>query len=169
MNFCNNQFHGFSFFASVLNRQPHSYADIKGSEEYPDIRGQVRFFQTKYGTLVATEVFGLPREYRDCQDAIFAYHIHEGNVCAGNCIDPFGQAMSHYNPKMCDHPYHAGDLPPLFGNNGYAFSAFLTDKFSACEIIGRTILIHSAADDFTSQPSGNSGARIACGVIKKAE
>lgn len=168
MNFCNNQFHGFSFFASVLNRRPAAVANINGSEEYPDIYGQVRFYQTRYGTFVATEVFGLPKEYHDCQNSFFAYHIHEGSICAGNCIDPFGQAMSHYNPHMCDHPYHAGDLPPLLGNNGYAFSTFLTDKFSACEIVGRTIIIHLSPDDFTSQPAGNSGARIACGVIQAA-
>lgn len=168
MNYCPNNFQGIPYFSSVMTRRPHSFANICGSDEYPDIRGQVRFFQTTHGTLVVTEVFGLPREYMECQDAIFAYHIHEGNMCAGNCIDPFGQAMSHYNPGMCEHPYHAGDLPPLFGNDGYAFSVFLTDKFCACEIIGRTILIHSAPDDFTTQPSGNSGARIACGVIQRA-
>lgn len=168
MNRCSNQLKGIPYFASVLNKKPHSFANICGSYEYPDIHGQVRFFQTKYGTLVVTEVFGLPREYKECQDAIFACHIHEGAMCAGNCIDPFGQAMSHYNPDSCDHPYHAGDLPPLFGNDGYAFSVFLTDKFSPREIIGRTLIIHSAPDDFTTQPSGNSGARIACGVIRKA-
>ena len=166
MNFCNNQFHGFSFFASVLNRAPHAFAILKGSDEYPSIDGKVHFYQTKYGTLVATEVSGLPEIHSHCQTAIFAYHIHEGNTCTGNCIDPFGQAMSHYNPKICDHPYHAGDLPPLFSNNGYAFSVFLTNKFDACEVVKRTILIHLAPDDFTSQPSGNSGARIACGVIE---
>lgn len=167
MNDFSNRFEGIPAFASVMTGTPDAFANICGNEEYPDIHGQVRFFQTRYGTLVVTEVFGLPWESRKCRDEIFAYHIHEGSECAGNCIDPFGRAMSHYNPGMCDHPYHAGDLPPLFGNHGYAFLVFLTDKFCACEIIGRTILIHSAPDDFTSQPSGNSGARIACGVIRK--
>jgi len=63
------------------------------------------------------------------------------------------------------HPHHAGDLPPLFGNNGYALSMFLTTRFSVSEIIGRTVILHSAPDDFTSQPAGNSGVKIACGVI----
>ena len=168
MNRCPNQFPGIPYFASVMHRKPHSYEMIRGSDEYPDIRGQVRFFQTTYGTLVVAEVFELPVSCRHCQDGIFAFHIHEGALCAGNCQDPFAQAMSHYNPDSCDHPYHAGDLPPLFGNDGYAFSVILTDRFSACEIIGRTIIIHSAPDDFTTQPSGNSGSKIACGVIRKA-
>lgn len=168
MNRCPNQFPGIPYFASVMHRKPHSYAMIRGSDEYPNIRGQVRFFQTGHGTLVAAEIFGLPGKCSCCQDGIFAFHIHEGALCTGNCQDPFAQAMSHYNPGSCDHPYHAGDLPPLFGNDGYAFSVFLTDRFTACEIIGRTILIHSEPDDFTTQPSGNSGSKIACGVIKKA-
>ena len=168
MNRCPSHFPGIPYFASVMHRKPHSYAIIRGSDEYPDIRGQVRFFQTEHGTLVAAEVFGLPVSCRHCQDRIFAFHIHGGPLCAGNCQDPFAQTMSHYNPDSCDHPYHAGDLPPLFGNDGYAFSVVLTDRFSACEIIGRTIIIHSAPDDFTTQPSGNSGSKIACGVIKKA-
>ena len=44
---------------------------------------------------------------------------------------------------------------------------FLTDRFTLKEIIGRTVVIHSMPDDFTSQPSGNSGEKIACGVIKR--
>ena len=75
--------------------------------------------------------------------------------------------MTHYNPNQCAHPYHAGDLPPLFGSNGYAFEAFLTDRFTVSEVIGRTVIIHSKPDDFSTQPSGNSGEKIACGEIRK--
>ena len=74
--------------------------------------------------------------------------------------------MTHYNPKDCPHPYHAGDMPPLFGNNGEAFMAFMTDRFTVEEIIGKTVIIHSNPDDFTTQPGGNSGEKIACGKIK---
>lgn len=168
MNFCPNHFQGISFFSSVMTRRPDSFANICGSDDFPDIRGQVRLFQTRYGVLLVTEVFGLPREYVECSESIFAYHIHEGDDCSGNMSDPFADAMAHYNPDNCEHPAHTGDLPPLFGNDGYAFSAFLTDKFCACEVIGRTIIIHRNPDDFTTQPSGNSGAKIACGVIQKA-
>lgn len=62
-------------------------------------------------------------------------------------------------------PYHAGDLPPLFGNQGYAFSAFVTDRFAVREIVEKTIIIHSKPDDFKTQPSGDSGEKMACGKI----
>lgn len=81
--------------------------------------------------------------------------------------DPFADAMSHYNPNDCEHPHHAGDLPPLFGNDGFALLLFLTSRFSVDEIIGKTVIIHDQPDDFTTQPSGNSGTKIACGVIGK--
>ena len=45
--------------------------------------------------------------------------------------------------------------------------AFMTDRFTVEEIVGKTIIIHSNADDFTTQPGGNSGKKIACGAIKK--
>ena len=67
----------------------------------------------------------------------------------------------------CRHPYHTEDMPPLFGSQGYAFSIFLSGRFSVCEIIGRTVIIHLNPDDFHTQPSGNSGAKIACGMIEK--
>ena len=59
-------------------------------------------------------------------------------------------------------------MPPLFINDGYAFMIFLTDRFKVDEIIGRTVIIHSMPDDFTTQPSGNSGMKIACGVVESA-
>jgi Cu-Zn family superoxide dismutase len=93
-------------------------------------------------------------------------HIHEGGSCTGNAADPFADAGSHYNPEGCEHPAHAGDLPPLFSNRGTAWGAVLTDRFSVGEISGKTVIIHLNPDDFTTQPAGNSGAKIACGVIR---
>lgn len=83
----------------------------------------------------------------------------------GNQNDPFPLTGSHYNPDNCPHPYHAGDLPPLFGNRGIAWSAFLTNRFQVRDVLGKTVIIHASPDDFTSQPAGNSGKKIACGVI----
>jgi Cu-Zn family superoxide dismutase len=48
-----------------------------------------------------------------------------------------------------------------------AYLSVLTDRFNVSDIIGRTVIIHNMPDDFTSQPSGNAGEKIACGVIKK--
>lgn len=104
-----------------------------------------------------------------CPNAVFGFHIHSGSQCSGDEENPFANALEHYNPRNCMHPAHAGDMPPLFGNNGYAFQIFLTDRFSVNEIIGKTVIIHSEPDDFTSQPGGNAGERIACGQIMGRE
>lgn len=154
--------------SSLLGKRPHATAAISGDAGHPALKGTVRFFQTDAGVIVATDVAGLPVPAGKCQNPVFAFHIHGGNSCTGNATDPFADALTHYNPQNCAHPYHAGDLPPLFGNNGFAFSVVLTNRFTVEEIIDKTIIIHSMPDDFTTQPAGNSGAKIACGVIKKA-
>lgn len=141
-------------------------ANIRGSESYPNIRGTASFFQREEGVIVSVYISGLPTSNNICEKPVFAMHIHSGGSCTGNESDPFANAMTHYNPKGCPHPYHAGDMPPLFGANGVALSMFLTDRFSVEEIIGKTFIIHSKPDDFTTQPSGNAGEKIACGVIK---
>lgn len=150
---------------SVLRHRPDASAIIKGSDSYPSLQGTVYFFQAQGGVLVVAEIFGLPTPENACMSPFFGFHIHEGGECSGNESDPFADVLAHYNPDNCPHPHHAGDLPPLLGNNGYAFSAFLTDRFTVAEIIGKTVIIHSNPDDFTTQPAGNSGTKIACGVI----
>ena len=151
---------------SVIKQKPQAVARIRGSKDFPDINGTVYFYQRKSGVLVITQIFGLPMAEGECDNPIFAFHIHSGGSCTGNESDCFADSMGHYNPKNCPHPYHKGDMPPLFGCNGYAFSAFFTDRFTVKEIIGRTVIIHSGVDDFTTQPSGNAGVKIACGVIR---
>ncbi|MBQ8208629.1 MAG: superoxide dismutase family protein [Clostridia bacterium] len=155
----------FPNFASLLNKRPHATAYLVGSSDYPALHGQVKFYQTKYGVLTVAEISGLPIEEENCENRIFGFHIHEGTSCTGNENDQFAGALTHYNPHNCPHPHHAGDLPPIFGANGKAFSAFLTNSFTLEEIIGLTIVLHSNPDDFTTQPAGNSGTKIACGVI----
>lgn len=140
-------------------------AQIRGSSSYPRIRGTALFRQTSMGVLVTVEVSDLP-DSEKCDSGIFALHIHEGEACTGNAGDAFADTGGHYNPKGCPHPYHAGDLPPLWGNHGYAYMSVLTDRFHVGEIIGRTIIIHSAPDDFKTQPSGDAGIKIACGEIR---
>lgn len=151
---------------NVLRGRPDAWARVSGSEEYPRVRGTVRFFQTRRGVLVAAEVAGLPREEGCCGSSIFGFHIHSGSCCTGDREDPFEDVQGHYDPRDCPHPAHAGDLPPLFANDGYAFQVFLTDSFSVRDIIGRTVIIHDSVDDFTSQPGGNAGVKIACGEIR---
>lgn len=142
-------------------------AIIRGSVAYPGIRGLVRFYQTDHGVYIITSVTGLPRGDMRCGSPIFAMHIHEGGSCIGGSDkNAFEQTGMHYNPKGCEHPYHAGDLPPLFSAAGLAMSSVLTNRFTVKEIIGKTVIIHSGVDDFTTQPSGNSGEKIACGEIQ---
>ena len=158
--------YGHSGLVSVLCSRAQAAAVIEGSADYPDIAGTVLFYQTNDGVIVFAEVSGLPDIQRQCYAGIFGFHIHAGTDCGGNMQDSFADAMLHFDLNDCPHPYHTGDLPPLFGNNGLAVSAFLTNRFRVDEVIGRTVIIHDHPDDFTTQPSGNSGTKIACGVIK---
>ncbi len=151
----------------ILNRRPSAYANIFGSAAYPEISGLVSFYQLRDGVVLVAEVNGLPYTEQPCDPGVFAFHIHNGSLCTGNAEDPFANTGGHYNPGNCPHPAHAGDLPPLFGNQGYAFMAVYTNRFTVNEIINRTIIIHASPDDFTTQPSGNSGKKIACGQIKR--
>ena len=155
----------------ILRRRPDAAAVLHGSPRLPELRGTVRFYQTGAGVLVAAEVLGLPKRSTLCSGGIFAFHIHEGGECGTADIraaDPFPGTSSHYNPGGCPHPGHAGDLPPLFGNAGYAVSVFLTDRFTVSDIVGRTAVIHERPDDFMTQPAGGSGRKIACGEIRRA-
>lgn len=150
----------------MLDSRPGAKAIIKGSKEYPQIIGTANFYQSGDGVLLTAEIIGLPHKKNTCTFGVFGFHIHEGGSCSGTAEDPFADTKMHYNPKNCPHPNHAGDLPPLFENKGRAFMAVLTDRFTVKEIIGKTIVIHSSTDDFRTQPAGNAGKKIACGIIK---
>lgn len=124
------------------------------------IHGQVRFYTTDCGVLVVAEIRGLPKNGSD----FFALHIHAGNSCGG---EGYADTGGHYDPKGNPHPLHAGDLPPLLSQNGRAFLVVETGRFRISDVIGRTVVIHSGPDDFHSQPAGNAGEKIACGVIRR--
>lgn len=142
-------------------------AEIFGGKNYKNIKGNVFFQKYKDGVLLTVEVTGLPNFNGHCSGGIFGFHIHEGNSCTGNDSDEFADVGTHYNPRNCLHPFHAGDMPPIFENNGYAYMSFFTNRFTIEEVIGRAVIIHDKPDDFTSQPSGNSGTKIACGIIRR--
>lgn len=149
----------------VLRRSPNAIAEVKGSDSFPQISGIVRFYQTGAGVLVYSEINGLPKSADMCGERIFAFHIHDGGECTGNSDDAFANAGKHFDTNGSGHPFHAGDMPPLFGNNGFALSVFLSARFSVEDVIGKTVVIHDKPDDFTTHPSGNAGQKIACGVI----
>ncbi len=155
----------FADIGSVLSRRPNAVAIMKGSDKYPEIKGRVLFHQMNDGVLVRAEIIGLPKGKGECKSPVFGFHLHAGKKCSGTELDPFADVGEHFNLELCPHPYHAGDMPPLFGANGKAFAMFLTERFKVTEIIGRTVIIHAMPDDFESQPSGDAGEKISCGVI----
>jgi len=144
---------------------PFARAKIKGDPNHPSLSGIINFYPFRCGTVVIAELWELPYDPAPCAANICAMHIHDGNSCMSNKDMGFSNAMGHFNPGNCSHPAHAGDLPPLFSNKGYAWSAFYTECFTPMDILGKTVIIHAERDDFTTQPAGDSGARIGCGVI----
>lgn len=144
----------------ILETKPMAMANITGNAQNPKLYGNIYFYNAPSGgTIVNAEVYGLP----DNDSGFYGMHIHE----TGDCTLPFDKTGMHYNPTNSPHPQHAGDMPPLLGNNGYAWTAFYTDRFDIKDIINRCVIIHHSRDDFTTQPSGDSGEKIGCGVIKE--
>ena len=148
--------------------QPDAVAYIRGDAAHTRLNGIVKFYQLRRGVLVEAEIMGLPNDTASCAPNIFAMHIHEYGRCSGNTKDAFADVGMHYNPQKCAHPAHAGDLPPLFGNHGYAWGAVFTERFQVADVLGRSVIVHAGLDDFTSQPAGNAGQKIGCGVIRPA-
>ncbi len=103
-------------------------------------------------------------------------HIHE----VGDCSSGDGMsAKGHFNPQGKPHgnplsgEHHAGDLPALKADaSGHAKLDTMVEGIKVApgptSIVGRGLIIHADPDDYQTQPTGNSGARIACGVIKPA-
>lgn len=138
---------------------PDAIARIRGGEEHPGIRGTVKFYRQRCGTLVEAEITGLP------ETGFFGFHIHEGFDCGG---EGFADSRGHFNPTGAAHPHHAGDLPVLLESGGRAYLQVFTGRFRVEDVIGQTVILHRDPDDFRSQPSGDSGMKIACGVIRRA-
>lgn len=100
-------------------------------------------------------------------------HIHEGAACGDDGMAAGGHFNPHGKPhsRHTDANRHAGDLPSLkAGKDGRAKIDVEIDGIAvgsgAGNVIGRTVIVHADPDDFRTQPTGNSGARIACGVIR---
>lgn len=133
---------------------PQAKADISGRNNE---KGVAKFYDTPFGTVVEVEISGLP----DTKTGFFGMHIHSEGVCEGD----FSSAGAHFGTG--EHPLHTGDLPPLMSSHGNAYMISLTPRFSTRDIVGRSIIIHDSPDDFTTQPAGNSGKRIACGIVEQ--
>jgi Cu-Zn family superoxide dismutase len=103
------------------------------------------------------------------------FHIHEKGDCssgdgmsAGGHFNPTGKP--HGNPSAPDH--HTGDISMLVadasGNASLSMElGTMTVGSGATDIVGKAVIVHKDPDDYTTQPTGNSGARVACGLIAK--
>lgn len=136
-------------------------AIIKGDQAHSRLSGSVEFTQLDDSVKLNVKLRGLPKSQ------FLGFHIHAGSECTGSEEDPFKNVRSHYNPSRRSHPDHAGDLPSLYSSTGEIDVSFETDRFKLEDVVGRAVIIHSQRDDFKSQPSGDAGSKIACGVIKE--
>ena len=115
---------------------------------------------------------------RNASPGLHAVHIHEN----GDCSAPDAtSAGGHWNPTDVAHgqwgvgEFHLGDIGNItVGEDGTGSIELTTDLWeigtgSDIDVIGKGIIVHADADDFVSQPSGNAGARIGCGVIEAVE
>ncbi len=130
--------------------------------------GTVKLTQMADGSVrVQVDLTGVPA-------GTHGFHIHE----KGDCGDNGNAAGGHYNPMSTPHaaptvdPHHAGD----FGNvtadaSGNVRHSFTTRSITVEEgpttAVGHAIILHANPDDLTTQPTGNAGARIACGVVNR--
>ena len=100
------------------------------------------------------------------------FHVHEFGKCD---LPDFKSAGEHFNPTKAPHNEHLGDLPNARADetgratiNALAKGPNLVDKDGApSAILGKALIVHALPDDYKTQPSGGSGERIACGVIRK--
>ncbi|MDD2203690.1 MAG: superoxide dismutase family protein [Bacilli bacterium] len=149
---------------------PYATTHLIGNEFAPKLDGKIDFFPWLDGTLVKVEIANLPSVNKTTNNqentGFFAFHIHEGSTC-DDSEDHFKMAKGHYNPTKKEHPFHAGDLPSLLSNNGYSFMTFYTSRFKPEDIIKKAVIVHLKPDDYRTQPSGDAGERIACGIIVK--
>lgn len=152
-----------SITPQMIDTPPNAFALVNGSETYPGISGIVKFYNTPYhGLIISAEFFHLPSYTPSNIPSFYGLHIHE----KGDCSHNFADTGPHYNPNNQPHPYHSGDLPPIMSSDGYSWMCVFAQQLTLEEVIGRSVIVHGQADDFTTQPSGNSGEKIACGVIE---
>jgi Cu-Zn family superoxide dismutase len=146
----------------------HAQAEIKDATG--QVVGRATLTQTLDGVRIQTTFAGLPA-------GIHGFHIHE----TGRCEPPFRTAADHFSPEPKEHGKenpkgrHAGDLPNLtVPENGSVLVDLIEPMVSLrpgpnslMDGDGSALVVHESRDDNTTDPDGNSGARIACGVITR--
>jgi superoxide dismutase, Cu-Zn family len=154
--------------ATMSGSAPQAVAQMKATSGNT-ANGTVTFSQQGSDVRMVAKLTGVP-------PGKHGFHIHEKGDCsapdgmsAGGHFNPTGKP--HGNPMDADH--HAGDMPMLEADaSGNATLDTTIGGVAigqgAGDIVGKAVIVHKDADDFKTQPTGNSGARIACGVIGKA-
>ncbi len=133
------------------------------------VHGEVTFTQTANGIHVIADIEGL-------KPGKHGFHVHEH----GDCSAPdASSAGGHFNPTSQKHgapeahERHVGDLGNIEADNQGHAHYDRVDAVIALEgpnsIIGKSVIVHADPDDFKTQPTGNAGGRLGCGVISKAE
>lgn len=156
-----------------LNRVAVAYATIANTAG--EARGTAEMWQDVDNVVhVEVQVSGMP-------PGPHGIHFHAVGSCESTSAGAFAAAGGHYNPLGRQHGLdnsagpHGGDAPNFTVNaDGTGRASFTTDRISLTDgstslfdTDGSALVIHAAADDQISQPAGNSGARIACGVVKR--
>jgi Cu-Zn family superoxide dismutase len=155
------------FLLSSADTLMKAKAYIRGFKE--KIVGEVWFYQlSDMRVVLKGRVEGLGKE------RTYAIHIHEFGDCSspsasGGHFDPYFSGK-HGNPNDPIGTHHSGDLPNITTDKkGVAEFTYETKAFtlipSPYSILGRSVIIHMQHDDYMSQPAGNAGDRIACGII----
>lgn len=155
-------------FQVAKNSVTKAVAEVKPYKDNK-ISGVITFTKVSDGIQIIGNVHGL-------KPGKHGFHVHEHGDCSG---EDGMKAGGHFNPTHTKHggpdspERHVGDLGNLEADaDGYAHYERV-DKVIALEgensILGRSIVIHADPDDFTTQPTGASGARIACGMIEAVE
>lgn len=142
-------------------------AELEGKEG-SKISGKVVFKQAGGEVKITAHVSGVEG------GGSRGFHLHE----VGDCTPPdFTSAGSHFNPSGAPHgaptaaQHHAGDLGNIqIGADGSGHleltSRGMTVGPGPSSVVGRAVILHEKADDLTTQPTGNAGGRVACGVVK---
>jgi Cu-Zn family superoxide dismutase len=132
--------------------------------------GTAKLQETPHGVLITSAFTKLP-------PGVHAYHVH----AVGKCEPPFDSAGPHFNPTQHAHGfeaangYHAGDLPnvviPASGEGAAeSFAEGVTLRPGSASLLdadGAALIVHANADDHHTDPAGNAGDRIACGVVRQ--
>ncbi len=151
-------------------QQPFTKASaVLHGTEGNNVRGVVMFIRNENGVKVVAHLEGLaPGEH--------GFHIHEFGDCSAQ---DGASAGGHFNPEGKKHgspdtkERHIGDLGNIIADEGGSARYERLDSLLSLNgpdsIIGRGVVVHADADDFTSQPSGAAGARVACGTIGVAK